>query len=191
MKLLRVCAEGAVTSFRYPHFIMGRHPTFEMPPPSTIYGHICSALGRQIDPAEVRFGYSFKCEGRIQDLEHIHLVSETTGFFTMDGQRYPKRAEGNVNPFRRDLLVNPRLTLYLDRPEWLEAFRSPYFAVVLGRSQDLFAYTAINVIDAPVGAAYLEHTLLPFSFAGQNRGISVVMPRFVDVERGREVQFEP
>ena len=34
-----------------------------------------------------------------------------------------KALEGNVNPFRRELLFHPQLTLYLNRPEWAAAFQ--------------------------------------------------------------------
>ena len=44
LELVKVVAEGLITSFRYPHFMWQKQPTFEMPPPATIYGHICSAV---------------------------------------------------------------------------------------------------------------------------------------------------
>jgi len=46
MRVLKVVAEGPITSFRYPHFMQQIHPSFQMPPPATIYGHISSALGK-------------------------------------------------------------------------------------------------------------------------------------------------
>jgi len=94
-------------------------------------------------------------------------------------------------PFHRDLLFQPHLVLYLSRPDWIEAFRSPRYPVVLGRSQDLFSYESVEIIDAEEGPAYLENTLLPFGFQAVSRSTSVVMPRFIDYERGREAQFEP
>lgn len=191
MRLLRIEADGLTTSFRYPFFMMGRHPTFPMPPPATIYGHICSALGELVDPEGLEFGYWFSCSGRGTDLEHIHLLSDSGGSFETNGQKYPKRMEGAINPFQRDVLFQPKLVLYLNRPQWLERFRSPRYPVVLGRSQDLFAYRDVSVIDAPVEPAYIERTLLPFGFHGPSRGTSVVMPRFIHYERGREAEFEP
>jgi len=191
VKLLRIEGEGITTSFRYPFFMMGRHPTFPMPPPATIYGHVCSSVGEWVNPEGLQFGYWFSCAGHGLDLEHIHLLGASTGSFELDGRQYPKRAEGNVNPFKRDLLFQPRLTLYLNRPDWVEAFRSPHYPVVLGRSQDLFTYTDVRVIDAEEAPAYVENTILPFGFEAWGRGTSVVMPRFIDYERGREVEFEP
>jgi len=191
VKLLRIEGEGLTTSFRYPFFMMGRHPTFPMPPPATIYGHICSALGELADPEGLEFGYWFSCAGKGTDLEHIHLLSDSGGSFELDGVKYPKRMEGAINPFQRDVLFQPKLVLYLNKPEWLNAFRNPRYPVVLGRSQDLFAYKDVSVIDAPLEPSYLERTLLPFGFRGPSRGTSVVMPRFIHYDRGREAEFEP
>jgi len=36
MPVLRIEAEGLTTSFRYPHCLAIRQPTFLMPPPATI-----------------------------------------------------------------------------------------------------------------------------------------------------------
>lgn len=192
MRVLKVVAEGITTSFRYPHFIQGIHPTFQMPPPATIYGHICSALGEWFDPTGVQFAYHFTHQGqaRNKDLEHIILLTPSTGY--LPGTKIPKVLEGLVNPFERDLLFQPRLTLYINRPEWETAFRSPRYAVVLGRSQDLFTYTSVSVIDVrQEERAYFEHTLLPHDMALQiQRGVTVLMPRYLDYARHRTPTFE-
>ena len=95
--------------------------------------------------------------------------------------------EGKVNPFKRDLLFQPQLTLYINRPEWIDAFRSPRYAVVLGRSQDLFTYTSVETVElVQEERAYFEHALLPHDMALQiGRGTTVTMPRFLDYNRNR------
>ena len=50
MRVLKVTLEGITTSFRYPHFMVNVQPSYRMPPPATIYGHICSALGEWVSP---------------------------------------------------------------------------------------------------------------------------------------------
>lgn len=186
MRVLKVVAEGVTTSFRYPHFMQQIHPTFPMPPPATIYGHICSALGEWFDPTGVRFAYHFTHEGKATDKEHIIVLGRARG--TLPGTKLPKVLEGNINPFDRDLLFRPRLTLYINRPEWAPAFRSPRYAVILGRSQDLFTYTEVSVVELErAERAYFEHTLAPHKMALQTlRGVAVTMPRFLDYTRGRE-----
>lgn len=189
MKVLKVVAEGITTSFRYPHFMQQIHPSFPMPPPATIYGHIASALGEWFDPQGVRYACHFTYRGQTSDVEHIIVQTPSTGY--LPGTRIPKVQEGNVNPFDRELLFQPKLTLYINRPEWKDAFRSPRYAVVLGRSQDLFTYTSIEVVELEqADRAYFEHTLAPYQMALQfGRGIAITMPRFVDNYANRAPAF--
>lgn len=189
MRVLKVVAEGLTTSFRRPHFMHGIQPTFNMPPPATIYGHLCSALGDVVPPEGIAFAYHFTAQTSFSDIEHTHIVYESSG--KLQGTSYPKVLEGAVNPFKRDLLFQPRLILYLNRPEWIDAFRSPRYAVVLGRSQDLFVYTSIQTIELQQAVnAYFEHTLLPYDMAVKvGSGITELLPRYLDYERKRTPTF--
>jgi CRISPR-associated protein Cas5t len=189
MQVLKVVAEGLTTSFRYPYFMQQIHPSFQMPPPATIYGHICSALGEWFDPAGVQFAYHFTHQGVVKDVEHIIVLSSARG--NLPGTRIPKVLQGNVTPFERDLLFQPRLTLYLNQPGWEPAFRSPRYAVILGRSQDLFTYTHISVVELEqANRAYFEHTLASHEMALRTmRGVTVLMPRYLDYARNRSPVF--
>jgi CRISPR-associated protein Cas5t len=189
MRVLKVVAEGLTTSFRYPHFMQQIHPSFPMPPPATVYGHICSALGEWFDPSGVQFAYHFTHQGQVKDVEHIIVLSRSGGY--LPGTRIPKVLQGNVTPFERELLFQPRLTLYVNRPEWESAFRSPHYAVVLGRSQDLFTYTQVGVVELERSdRAYFEHTLLPHEMALQTmRGVTMLMPHHLDYFRARTPRF--
>lgn len=194
MRVLKVELEGLTTSFRYPHFMWGRQPTFPMPPPATIYGHICSAVGDWVDPRGVEFGYVFTHEGQATDLEHCHTLSvaSSRAAFEWKGERISANLQGVVNPLKRDFLFRPRLTLYLNRLDWLEYFHAPRYPVVLGRSQDLATYTRIAVVELEErDDAYYEHTLLPWAWRIRTgRGVTVTMPRFVDYHNNREPQFD-
>jgi len=189
MRVLKVVAEGLTTSFRYPHFMQGVHPTFEMPPPATIYGHICSALGEWVSPVGLQFAYRFTYKAQFEDLEHIHVLTPVGG--KMPDTQLPKVLEGNVNPFKRTLLFGPHLVLYLNKPEWEPAFRSPRYAVVLGRSQDLFTYTSVSVVELELAErAYFEHTLAPYRVVlNAARGVVTLMPRFLDYANNRAPTF--
>lgn len=189
MQVLKVVGEGLVTSFRYPHFMQGVQPTFLIPPPATIYGHISSVLGEWFDPAGVEFAIHFTFHSRFQDVEHTHVLTPATG--KLPGTQIPKVLEGATNPFLRELLFRPRLVLYINRPEWREAFINPCYPVVLGRSQDLFTYTQVEVVELrKEKQAYLEHTLLPFSFARQTgKGIVALLPQFLDYNDRRYPRF--
>jgi CRISPR-associated protein Cas5t len=151
-----------------------------------------------VDPKGLAFAYHFTAQGRVDDVEHIHILSTKPEDWPKRqqmkeaGWTYPIAVGGNINPFKRTLLFQPRLTLYLNRPEWLAAFRSPRYAVVLGRSQDLCSYTQIEALDLPEASeAYFEHTLLPYLMATQMRvGVVVSMPRYLDTGRNRAPTFD-
>lgn len=189
MQVLKVVAEGLTTSFRYPHFIQAVHPSFPMPPPATVYGHIASALGEWFDPAGVQFAYHFSYAAKQRDIEHTIIVSPATG--KLKGTSIPKVLEGNVNPFYREIFFFPRLTLYINKVEWESAFRSPRYAVVLGRSQDLFTYTQVEVITlTQEPTAYFEQTLLPYGANRHtSRGYAILMPRYLDNQHKRRPAF--
>lgn len=190
MRVLKIMLEGDTTSFRYPHFVQGLQPSFDMPPPATIYGHICSALGELVSPQGIAFTYHFTFAGKVQDVEHVHLLSPSSG--KLPGTQLPKAMEGNINPFKREMLFRPRLTLYLNRPEWLPSFRSPRYTVVLGRSQDLCTYTQVEEVELEQTTdVYFEHTLLPYDMAvNMQAGVVALLPRWLNPEQGRTPTFE-
>jgi CRISPR-associated protein Cas5t len=190
MEVLRIIAEGPTTSFRYPHFMQGVHPTYEMPPPATIYGHICSTLGEWVQPEGILFGYHFTYSARFDDVEHALLLTKSTG--RLEGTGLPKVASAGVVPFKRMILFRPKLMLYINRPEWESSFRSPRYPVALGRSQDLFTYTDVRLLDMQTDStAYFEHTLLPYGMNLQTgAGYAVLMPRYLDYQRRRAPVFE-
>lgn len=172
-QVLRVVAEGTVTSFRYPHFAQGFQPTYELPPPSTVYGHICSTVGEYLTAQQLEtleFGYHFTHDGKFVDhKEHLHFSDPIQPF-----------------PFDRELLFNPRLTLYLSDLSLEPYFREPHYAVGLGRSQDLMSYTDVDVIELQQAEeAYFEGTLLPDSLATRlETGIvAITMAQWIDQRR--------
>jgi CRISPR-associated protein Cas5t len=195
MKVLKVVLEGVTTSFRYPHFLVGRQPSLPLPPPSTIYGHIAGALGYYPDPRSLEFAYSFSCAGSCDDLETQHILSISTG--SLDKKwGYIKNLEGGANPAYRQVLLFPRLNLYVkatNLDEYYRAFREPRYAVILGRSQDLATYTEVSLIELEAGSeGYLEGTLLPNSFRQErtNAGILIQLPRFINPNNRGEVEWQ-
>lgn len=171
--VIKIEMAGTVTSFRYPYFTQGVHPTFEMPPPSTIYGHICSAVGNWLADnqlMQLQFGYRFIHSGKFIDYkEHLHFSDPIQPF-----------------PFDRELLFNPRLTLYLTDLSLFEAFKRPYYPVALGRSQDLMSYLSIQKTELQrVESGYFDNTLLPLEMATRLDATltAVTMARYIDPRR--------
>lgn len=169
LPVIKIVIAGTVTSFRYPHFVQGVQPTYEMPPPSTLYGLICAVVGTFVPPEVFEFGVHFTYEAKFRDLEHVHL-------------EVPYRM---ANPFQRELLFNPRLTLYLSPVDYAVYFRQPHYPLALGRSQDLMTCLEITPVTLErASQAYFEHTLLPAEVAPRfRRTIAVTMARWIDPQR--------
>lgn len=190
LRALKIELQAPVCSFRLPHFLVGRQLTYTMPPPSTIYGHVASALGRWPEPDEFRFAYSFRARARGEDLEHQHVISVASGKL-FKGSPTPKNVAGSVQPVPREFLFGITMTLYIDRCDWRDAFEEPCFPVVLGRSQDLACYTRVEEVELRrSGDAYLEGTLLPFSMREcTGWGVTTLMPSYVGPPPWREPSF--
>jgi CRISPR-associated protein Cas5t len=200
MRAVKVVLDGVTTSFRYPHFVVGRHPTFPLPPPSTVYGHIASALGYLPEPQELKFAYSFRYEGVGDDVETLHIIQKVlTGRRrkgAADGEGMPPNIEVQLGPIQREMLLFPHLELYITAGDDLltaiaQAMRCPAYPVVLGRSQDLCAYRSVKVVELHRSRhAYYEGALLPWEYRLRTTaGIMFRMPRFVDPDDRTNVQW--
>ena len=192
MRVLKIELEGVTTSFRYPHLLTGRQPSYPLPPPATLYGHIASVLGEHPAPDSFRFAFTFTHQASVDDYEHTWLIErdERKG---KKGQPEPNITAG-LSPTIREVLFRPHLTLYLDTPHldaWHAAFRSPTYPVVLGRSQDLAAYTGVEIVALEERrAGYLEHTLLPWSWRTEvSLGQGLLMPRLINPNDRQKVTW--
>ena len=195
MKVLKIELEGVTASFRYPHFLVGRQPSYSMPPPATIYGHLCSAVGDYINPASLKFAYYFTYKGKGDDVEAIYQTVPGSGK-VMKKWGEVNNVEVKMNPYLREILLFPQLTLYIDSTDGLKelyrAFRSPRYPVILGRSQDMAGYRRVDIIELEKASyAYFEGTLLPADYTMRTgAGISVTMPRFINQENRKDVLWE-
>lgn len=195
LKALKVAVSAQTASFRYPRVQVGRQPSFEMPPPATIYGHLAGVIGDWFDPDGMEFAYVFEHAGRADDLETIHPIARGSGKATLArrGWPYPVNLQFETNIQRRQFLLKPRLTLYLRSPNeaTLEQFRasflSPYFSYILGRSQDLATYHSAEIVDLTISTeAFFENTLVPFEWRPSVLpGVTVLLPAAIDYSRGR------
>jgi CRISPR-associated protein Cas5t len=166
-----------------------------MPPPATIYGHLAGVLGEWFEPEGLEFAYVFQHSGKGADLEAIHPIERGSGKATLAkrGWPHPVNVQCETNIQRREFLFKPRLTLYLwsARRDMLDrlrdAFLNPYFAYILGRSQDLATCHAANFVDLEQSSeAHFSDTLLPFDWRPYVvPGTTVLLPSAIDYERKR------
>lgn len=193
MEAVKVELEGPVASFRYPHFLIGRQPTYPMPPPSTIYGLVSAALGFFPDPHALRFAYRFECaRQRVNDIETIWFVQPSTA---TRGAALEKNLEAQSNVLPREWLVHPRLTLYVvghELEELYRAFRSPCYLLTLGRSQELVSVRRVlRVALQPARKGWLRPGLWPKSFREQAPlAPALYMPRFIAPRSRHQVDWD-
>lgn len=196
---LKITSEAVTASFRYPHVQIGKLPTFEMPPPATIYGHLAGVLGEWFDPAGLEFAYVFEHRGKAEDLETGQPIERGSGKASLKkyGWLFPVNVEFAPNPQQREFLFRPRLTLYLKGEAGLlaqlqESFLSPAYAYIMGRSQDLATCLAAEMVELSESEeAFFSHTLLPFNWRQWVLpGTTVHMPKTINYYRRREPTFE-
>ena len=169
MWVTRIEVMGPATSFRYPHFLVGRQPTFDLPPPATLYGHVASALGDLPDPTRLRIGYQFTYRGKGDDLEHTWILTPHSV---------------SLQPTVRELLFDIWMVLYVvyEGEDLTPYFRCPRYPALLGRSQDLVSYRKVERVALERSrAAYYQDTLLPHSLRERvSVGAVMVLPRYID-----------
>lgn len=192
---LKINVSALTASFRVPHVMIGRLPTFKLPPPATIYGYLSGAVGTWFDPSGISFAYVFTYEGIAEDLELAHIVEKSSGTLWKGGP--PKNLQGNANPQRREFLLHPKLTLYLTGPtpslqQMATAVKRPRFAALLGRSQDLATCNETSLIELEKGdEGFFSDTILPWNLRPWVlRGTPVMMPKSIDYSYLREPRFE-
>lgn len=199
MRALKITTEAVTTSFRYPHIQIGRLPSYDLPPPATIYGHLAGVLGDWFEPEDLEFAYVFQHSGKGIDVETGQPIERGSGQNTWKkrGWDFPVNVKCAPNPQRREFLLRPRLTLFLKGREELlaafhQAFLNPAYAYVLGRSQDLATCVDscwVELTESDQG--FFSHTLLPYSWRPWvSPGTTVQMPRSINYHRRREPEFE-
>jgi CRISPR-associated protein Cas5t len=200
LKVLKVETSAHTASFRYPRIQVGRLPTFDMPPPATIYGHLASVMGDWFDPEDLSFAYSFRHSGKATDLETFHPIERGSGKTSLRkrGWDFPVNVQCSTNVQYREFLVHPRLTLYLQSADsdlldrLRQAFISPFFSYLLGRSQDLATCHTVVFSDLVASSeAFFADTLLPFEWRPWvSPGTTVLLPYQIDYRRVRTARQE-
>jgi CRISPR-associated protein Cas5t len=180
MQLLRVGISGWTASFRYPAFISGFQPTLPVPPLSTICGLLSAAKGAYVQLADTGVGYVFLSQGKGVDLETIYELEDS-----------PLRAKSNI--VRREMLVEPRLFLYVTDLSLAEFFDRPRYPLLLGRSTEL-----AMVAEKPQVIEFEERqgirvggTLFPFPMEGIYGPVQALPTHFSDTLPRRAMGTRP
>ncbi|MDA8228974.1 MAG: CRISPR-associated protein Cas5 [Desulfitobacterium hafniense] len=196
VQALKVTITAPTASFRYPHIMIGRLPTYESPPPATIYGLLCSALGKWFEVNGLSFAYTFTYDGLAEDLETGQMLEVKKNKKDRNLNDLPRNVEGSLNPQKRQFLFNTKCTLYLKGSiELLELLKvkllSPTYALLMGRSQDLACCHSADYVElAFSNKAFISNTILPWDLRQWViPGEPVLMPESIDYSNLRQAQF--
>lgn len=165
LRAVRIEIAAYTASFRVPSFV-SYQLTLPVPPLSTVFGLISAAAGRWVMPHDVDW-LAYRCtyEGKAFDTETIVQIEREKP----DKPPRPKTPPKTINIAHREFLLFPCLTLYLP-PSWVQVFRCPRFALLLGRTQDV-AYVASTAMTelVSVSSGVVSGVLLPFELLKHNR----------------------
>lgn len=202
MKLYRVLISSLTSSFRYPNMMSSHQLSVKAVPYSTIQGLIGSATG-SMNIDNLKFSYLFRYESKFFDIETIYKITSKNGkiqgylykpkpknkkYLAQDGL-YPTAA-----PFKREVLYENYLTLYLDNEDIANSFKSPHFQLLLGRSSDLAKVVDIQEVSKKIkkiDSVNLNGTILPFN-EYRLPGEIYTMPKYFDttnnIREAKEIQ---
>ena len=183
MRIYRVLIRAQTASFRYPNFISSNQLSIKAVPYSTLVGLVSSALGKEVN--YFTFSYLFRYTSIYEDLETIYK-------FEKKGNSVNNKNVIADPTFRREILYNCYLTLYLDDEEIAMAFKSPVFQLLLGRSGDIARVIDVSEIEViPTDKMLLNGTIVPFN-EYKSMGEIYAMPKYFDytslIREPREVQ---
>lgn len=184
MKLYRVLITAQTASFRYPNFISSNQLSIKAVPYSTIAGLIASATGND-KLIDYKFSYVFRYQSSYVDLETIYK-------FEKKGQSVNNKNVVQDPTFKREILFDCYLTLYFEDGEIANAFKSPIFQLLLGRSGDLARVVDVKEVEViQSNKAILNGMIVPFN-EYKSSGEIYAMPKYFDnsnvVREAREVQ---
>ena len=184
MKLYRVLITAQTASFRYPNFISSNQLSIKAVPYTTIAGIVASATGDDT-LVDFKFSYLFRYQSSYVDLETIYK-------FKKKGNSVNNKNVVQDPTFKREILYDCYLTLYFEDKRIANAFKSPVFQLLLGRSGDLARVVEVKEIEViKSDKAILNGTIVPFN-EFKSSGEIYAMPKYFDnsniVREAREVQ---
>ncbi|CAA6826328.1 MAG: CRISPR-associated protein [uncultured Sulfurovum sp.] len=172
MKLYRVLITAQTASFRYPNFISSNQLSIKAIPYTTIAGMVASATGDD-KLVDFRFSYIFRYQSSYVDLETIYK-------FEKKGNSVNNKNVVQDPTFKREILFDCYLTLYFEDEKIANAFKSPIFQLLLGRSGDLARVLEVKEIKVVKSdKAVLNGTIVPFN-QFKSSGEIYAMPKYFD-----------
>lgn len=154
-EFLEVQFTGWTATPRLPFVLSGNAVCMPTPSYSMLLGMIGCCLGRVVEAQEVDIGFHYKYDTSANDLETRHRLA-------FSGKLKP-HGKG-TDAYNREFHINPVLTVWLSRTDWLEYFKYPIGTPSLGRSQDLLRIVSAEVVYvSSVPEATINGCMLPYT----------------------------
>lgn len=171
METYKIVLQSDTAFFRNEVTCTSVQESFNCPPLSTIHGLIAAAYGEY--RYDIDIGYFFEFRHKCTDFElvmrkndsHKDRFKKYINDERFDRNDILRGCFGTV-PVRREILFNCRLVLYLNDKDIAESFKSPYYALVFGRLEDLASISEkpkkIDIISVKEPVRFGK-TIIPFS----------------------------
>ncbi len=170
MKMYKIILKSDTAFFRNDVTSTSYQESFNCPPLSTIHGLIAAAYGEYF--YDVDIGYVFDFESKNIDYELIIQKNDKYKNLYkkyMNDNRFDRndilRGCNGTNPIKREILFNCTLIIYISNKAVAKSFLTPYYSLLLGRSEDLVKVSEkpkkIELIDAEKPFNFGK-TIIPF-----------------------------
>lgn len=152
---LEVQFSGWTATPRLPFILSGNAICMPTPSYSMLLGMIGCCLGRIVEANEVDIGFHYAFDTSNNDLETRNRLVYKSNLKT--------HSKGK-DVYPREFHINPVLTVWLSRTDWLDYFKHPIGTPSLGRSQDLLKIKLAKITNAQVvKKGTISGCMIPFS----------------------------
>ena len=173
MEMYKIVLKSDTAFFRNDVTCTSYQETFDCPPLSAIYGLIAAAYGEYKYDFDI--GYIFSSNYITTDFELIlrkdsskkEIYQKYIFDDRFDRNDILRGCNGTI-PIKRNILVDCSLILYISKEEVAKSFEQPYYALLLGRTEDLATVVEkprkVKLVDVKIGNK-IGHTIIPLKEA--------------------------
>lgn len=196
--MYRIAIQSSTAFFKNDMTITSVQQSYECPPLSTIYGLISAAVGEKVQPIPV--GYIFNYEYKTEDYELItrplKKSEHKNAYYELinSGRIFDRHdvLQGcfGAIPITREILFKCTLYLYIEDEVIATSFNSPYYTMLMGRSEDLAFVKEVKDIQLKHNQTdiILGKTIIPFNPSeGEVFGQICSMPVYISDDIPRKV----
>lgn len=154
--VLEIQLSGWTATPRMPFILSGNAICMHTPSYSILLGLIGCCLGRIVTSEEVNIGFYYSYDTIARDLETRQRLEYSNG-------KLKQHSKGS-DAYSREFHVLPKLTIWINRLDWEQYFKSPHGTPSLGRSQDILKIETVRKIKVmKVNEGIISGTMIPFN----------------------------